>query len=105
MCIITSNMSMIATRIGIAGATAVLRSDLGCRGVFRGMLQGSARLEAGEVHGPAVGGGIGEGAADMGAPKRRGYGDGGGAAGPSRTESGGRRVWEQRDGRVGLEPD
>ena len=68
-------------------------------------MQGSARPEVGEVHAPAGGVGIGEAAADVCAPERRGYGDGGGAVGPSRTESGSRRGWERRDGRGVLEPD
>ena len=71
MCIITIDMSMIATRIGIADATALGRREYDWSCVFRGMLQGSARTEVPEVAAPAAGVGIGEAGANVGAPERR----------------------------------
>lgn len=105
MCIIATHMSMTAIRIGIAEATVELVSDLGCRGVCRGMLQGSSRPDAGEVRGTAVAGGSGEPVGEDGSSGRRGCTGVGAAGGPSRTGDGRRRLWESRDGRPDTSSD
>ena len=71
----------------------------------RGMLQGSPRLDTGELRGAAAPGGSGEPPGEVGSSDKRGLGAGGGDAGSSPTNDDRRRFRVGKDGRPGLEPD
>lgn len=78
--------------MGIAEATSLVVIDCRCGGRCRGMLAAPPQSDTGGMQGfPA-------------ATKRRGNA-GDGCAGPSRTQAGGSKAWEETEGRSGDETD